>query len=123
MWYDIFYMWNLKINDTNELVYKTERERFREGTYSFQGKDGKRDSQEVWDGRVHTAIFKMDSKQRPTVQLMELAQCYLAAWMGREFGRRGTCTRIAECLPCSPETITTLFISYNPTQHKKFKNK
>ena len=46
----------------------------------------------------------MDSQQGPTVQHMELAQCYLAAWMGREFGRIDTCICIAEFLPCSPET-------------------
>ena len=26
-----------------------------------------RDSQELWDGHVHTAIFKMDNQQGPTV--------------------------------------------------------
>ena len=28
--------------------------------------------QGVWDGHVHTAVFKMDNQQRPTVQLTEL---------------------------------------------------
>ena len=96
-------MWNLKRNDTNELTYKTERDLTKELTVAG-GKNGERDSQEVWDRHVHTAIFKMDSQQGPTVQHMELAQCYLAAWMGREFGRIDTCICIAEFLPCSPET-------------------
>ena len=26
-----------------------------------------RDSQGVWDGHVHTDVFKMDNQQRPTV--------------------------------------------------------
>ena len=30
---------------------------------------------------------------------------------------------MAESLPCSPETITTLLISYTPIQHKKFKKR
>ena len=30
-------------------------------------RDGGRNSQEVWDGRVHTAIFKTDHQQGPTV--------------------------------------------------------
>ena len=35
--------------------------------------------------------------------------------MGREFkGRMDTCTCVAESLCCSPETITTLLISYIP---------
>ena len=31
-----------------------------------------------------------------------------------------TCVCMAESLPCSPETITTLLIGYNPIQNKKF---
>ena len=51
------------------------------------------------------------------------AQCYMAVWMGGEFGGDG-CTYIytymAESLCCSPETITTLLTGYTPTQNKKF---
>ena len=36
----------------------------------------------VRDGRVHTAIFKMDN-QGPT---WNYAQCYMAAWLRGEFG-------------------------------------
>ena len=50
------------------------------------------------------------------------AQCYVAAWMGREMGGElGTCICRAESLHCSPETITTLLISYIPMQNKKLK--
>ena len=43
------------------------------------------------------------------------AQCYVAAWMGGEFGgRMYTCICTAESLCCAPETITTLLISYIP---------
>ena len=39
------------------------------------------------------------------------AQCYVAAWMGRDLGgRMYTCICMAEFLCCSPETITTLFV-------------
>ena len=34
-----------------------------------------------------------------------------------------TCIRVAESLHCSPETITTLLISYSPIQNKKLKKK
>ena len=40
--YDIPYMWNLKRNDTNELIYKTERDRLRKQTYGcWVGVEGK----------------------------------------------------------------------------------
>ena len=42
------------------------------------------------------------------------AQCYVAAWMGID-----TRICIAESLCCSPETITTLFISSTSIQNKK----
>ena len=32
----------------------------------------RRGTQGVWEGHAHTAVFKMDNKLRPTVQLMEL---------------------------------------------------
>ena len=37
--------------------------------------------------------------------------------------RMNTCVCMAESLCCSPETITTLLISYIPIQNKKFKRK
>ena len=46
------------------------------------------------------------------------AQCYVAAWMGGKFGGRMD----TYSLLCSPETITTLLISYTPIQNKKFEN-
>ena len=38
------------------------------------------------EGHVHIAVFKMDNQQGPTVQHMELAQCYVPTWMGEGFG-------------------------------------
>ena len=36
--YDIAYMWNLKRNDTNEHIYKTETDyRLRERSYGYRG--------------------------------------------------------------------------------------
>ena len=48
------------------------------------------------------------------------AQCYMAAWMGGEFGGEWihTCTCMAESIHCSLETITTLLISYTPIQNR-----
>ena len=47
--YDIIYMWNLKY-DTNELIYKTERDRHREQTCGcHRGGGWGRDGLGVWD--------------------------------------------------------------------------
>ena len=47
------------------------------------------------------------------------AQCYVAAWMGGEFGGEWIHVYVcmAESLCCPPETITTLLISYTPIQN------
>ena len=62
-------MWNLKINDTMNLLTKQKAtHRLRERTHGHQG----RGQGGVWDGRAHTAVSKMDNQQRPTVQHVEL---------------------------------------------------
>ena len=38
---------------------------------------------------VHTAVFKMDNQQGPTVQPWNSAQCYVPTWMGRVWGENG----------------------------------
>ena len=44
-------------------------------------------------------------------------------WEG-SLGEKGyMCTCMAESLPCSPETVTRLLISYIPKQNKRFKVK
>ena len=53
----------------------------------------------------------MDNKQGPT-------QCYMAAWMGGDL--REEWIHVWLSLGCSPETITTLLISYTPIQNTKF---
>ena len=47
------------------------------------------------------------------------AQCYVAAWMGVEFGGEWIHVYVcmAESLCCPSETITTLLISYTPIQN------
>ena len=56
---------------------------------------------------------------------MELAQCYVSAWMGRGFrgfgGRMKTCICMIESLRCLPGMFITLLIRYTPIQNKKFK--
>ena len=53
---------------------------------------------------------------------MELCSMFCAILDGSGVWRRmDTCICMAESLCCSPETIITLLISYNPIQNKKFK--
>ena len=81
-----------------------------------------RDSWGVWDGHVHTAIFKMDNQQGPTAWHREVCSMLYGSLEGRGvWGRMDTCVCIAESLCCSTETITTLVISYTPIQNKKLK--
>ena len=80
-----------------------------------------RDSKGVWDGHVHSGTFKMDNQQGHTVQQRELCSMLCGSLNGRGvWGKMDTYTRMAESLRCSPETVTTLLISYTPTQNKKF---
>ena len=49
------------------------------------------------------------------------AQCYMAAWIGGEFGEEWIHVYMAESLQRSSETITTLLIIYTPIQNEKLK--
>ena len=70
------------------------------------------DSLGVWDGHVHTAVFKMDNQQRPTVQYKKLCSMFCGSLDGRaDWGRIDTCICMDESLQCSPETVTTLIIN------------
>ena len=62
----------------------------------------------VWNGQVHTAIFKMDNQQGPTIQHTKLCSVLHGSLDGRGVGgRTDTCLYMAESLHCSPETIMT----------------
>ena len=112
-------MWNLKRNDTNEFIYKTEAdsqtsrmslwllgEGWGEGTIREFGMD------------MYTQLYlKGITKKHLLISTWNSAQYYVAAWMGGEFGgRMDTCICMAESLRCSPETITTLFIGCQSVQ-------
>ena len=75
-----------------------------------RGKDGGRDSQGVWDGHGHTAVFNMEIQQEAGVQNRELCSVSCGSLDGRGvWGRRDTC--MAESLHRPPETVTTPLIS------------
>ena len=52
----------------NLFTKQRQTHRLREWTYGYQGgRMGERDRLGVWDGYVHTAIFKVDNQPGPTV--------------------------------------------------------
>ena len=60
---------------------------------------GHRDSEGVWDGHVHIAIFKMENQQGPMVQHRELCSMSCGSLGGRGLGgRMDTCVCMAKCL-------------------------
>ena len=50
------------------------------------------------------------------------AQCYVAAWVGGDFGGEWIHVYMygSESLCCSPETVTTLLINIRPCKMKRF---
>ena len=95
----------------NLLIKQKQSHKFNQIMVS-RGRMWGRDSQGVWNGHVHTAGFKMDSQQRPTVWHMELCSLLCCSLDGRGvWGKIDICIYMAEFLHCSPETITTLLIS------------
>ena len=91
-------------NETNELTYKTKREGLRERPYCQV------------EGTVRE--FGVDKDTLPYVKwitsTVNLAQRYMPAWLAGGLGRIDICVCKAECLHCSLETTTRLFISYTP---------
>ena len=69
----------------------------------------------VWEGHVHTAIFKKDNQQGPTVQHRELCSMLRGSLDGRGVWRRmDTCICMVESLCSLPENITTLLTGSTP---------
>ena len=115
--YDISYMCNIKRNDTNELTKQKETQRLREQTYGWQ------QGYKWWEGIVRE--FGMDMRTLLYLKWItnkdllyrtgNSVHCYVAAWMGGEFGgRMDMCICMAESLCCPPETIITLLTGYSP---------
>ena len=76
-----------------------------------------RDSQGLWEGHVHIAIFKMDNQQAPTDCTWNSA-LLCGSLDGRAvWGRMDPCICMAESLRCLPKTTTTLLIGHTPIQN------
>ena len=50
---------------------------------------GGRDSQGLWEGHVHTAVFKMDNQQELIVQHRELCSMWCGSPGGKGCGENG----------------------------------
>ena len=73
-------------------TYKTERD-FENQLMVAGGKNGGRDSYGVWDGHVHSAIFKTGNQQGPTVQPRGLCSVmWQPGWEGALGENEHTCT-------------------------------
>ena len=73
-------MQNLKRDDTDELTKQRDSQTQRMNLWLLGGRGNQRD----WDEHVHTAIFKIDNQQGPSIQHMKLsAQClWQPGWEG-----------------------------------------
>ena len=68
----------------------------------------------------HTAVFNLENQQAPAGQPRELCSMSSGSLDGRGvWGRMDTCIWMAESLPHSLTTITSLLIGYTPIQNKK----
>ena len=77
-----------------------------------------KDSQGVWEGHVHTTIFKMSNQQGPIVQHMKLCSMLCGSLDGRGSLRKNGYMYM---YGRSPEATTILLISYTSIQKKSFK--
>ena len=100
--------------------------RLRERTYECWGA-GWEKKQGVWEGQVHTAVFKMGNrwtycKTDCTAQGILHNVTWQPGWEG-VWAKMDTRICMPESPQCSPEITTTLLISYTPIQNKKLKKK
>ena len=94
-----------------------QEETHRERTYGCQG-DGM--VRQFGLGMYTLLYLKWISNNDLLQHTGNSARCYVAAWMGGEFGGECmcmcTCICMAESLPCSPETTTMLLTRYTRVQ-------
>ena len=103
-------MWNLKRNYTNEHTKQKETHRPREQNCGCCREEIVRES----GMDLSTLLYlKWVTSKDLLYRIWNSAQCYVAAWIGGEFGGEwmDTCISMAESLCCSSETITTVFVN------------
>ena len=85
-------MLNLKRNDTNELTKQKETHRLREQTYGCRGVVGGRGWRKGIAGDLGMDMYTLlyltwITNKDLLYSSWNSAQCYVAAWIGGEFGR------------------------------------
>ena len=112
-------MWNLKRNDTDELT----KERLTDLENKLKVACGKEQLGSLaWTCILCYYLTWITNKDLLYGTCNSVQYYVTDGWEGR-LGRMDTCICMVESLPCSPQTITTLFIGYTPIQNKKFKKK
>ena len=105
-------MWNVKRNDTDELIKQKETHRLKRTNLWLPGRGMD----------MYTLLYlKWIANKDLLSSTGNSAQCDVAAWMEGSLGEMDSYVCLAESLHCSPKTIT-LFISYAPIQNKTFSN-
>ena len=86
--YDIPYMWNLKRNDTKMNFLTKQTHRLRERTYGCgEGENGGDGIVREFGMDIYTQLYlKWITNKDLLYNTGNSAQCYVAAWMGGEFG-------------------------------------
>ena len=111
--HDITYIWKLKKNDTNEIIFKTVTD--SQEKKIMVTRVGGRRIIGVWDWYWCTTIFKIDNQQGPTVQHREFCSAYYNNLNGKRIWKRiDTPVWITESLCHIPETLITLLFKYTP---------
>ena len=110
--YNILYMWNLKRNDTNEII--KQKKTHRKWTHGCSGEGIVRDFEKVMYTLPYLKWITNKSLLYSTQNSAQL--CVSLDGMG--FGREWIYVYVwLSFLHCSPEIITTLLIGYTPIQN------
>ena len=98
----------------NSFTKQKQTHKLRERIYGYQeGRVGQRDREFGID--MYTLLYlKWITNKDLLYSTGNSVQCYVAAWMGGEFGGEWIHVYMAESLCPAPETITTLLIGYTP---------
>ena len=82
-----------------QMSLQTKQKQIQESLWLLVGKVGGRDSQGVWDGHGHTAVFNMENQQGAAGQHRELCSVSSGSLAERGvWGRMDTCIYMAESL-------------------------
>ena len=114
-------MWNLKINDTNDL-YLLKRKRLTDLENELTVAGGSTGEGVVGEFGmdIYTPLCLKWITNRVCIAYGALLNVKGNLDGKRVWGKIDTCTCMAESLRCSHNNITTLLISYTPIQNKKF---